>query len=69
MIAGQVGIVGHIEICDDVRINGAAVVTKNIKKPGIYSGSIPFEEDQTWKKLVAKFKLSAKKWIKIIARW
>ena len=61
MIAGQVGIVGHIEICDDVRINGAAVITKNIKKPGIYSGSIPFEEDQIWKKFVAKFKLSAKK--------
>ena len=58
MIAGQVGIVGHIEICDDVRINGAAVVTKDIKKPGIYSGSIPFEDDKKWKKLVAKFKRS-----------
>ena len=58
MIAGQVGIVGHIEVCDDVRINGAAVVTKDIKKPGIYSGSIPFEDDKKWKKLVAKFKRS-----------
>ena len=58
MIAGQVGIVGHIEVCDDVRINGAAVVTKDIKKPGIYSGSIPFENDKKWKKLVAKFKRS-----------
>ena len=58
MIAGQVGIVGHIEICDDVRINGAAVVTKDIKNPGIYSGSIPFEDDKKWKKLVAKFKRS-----------
>ena len=58
MIAGQVGIVGHIEICDDVRINGAAVVTKDIKKPGIYSGSIPCEDDKKWKKLVAKFKRS-----------
>ena len=58
MIAGQVGIVGHIEICDDVRINGAAVVTKDIKKSGIYSGSIPFEDDKKWKKLVAKFKRS-----------
>ena len=58
MIAGQVGIVGHIDICDDVRINGAAVVTKDIKKPGIYSGSIPCEDDKKWKKLVAKFKRS-----------
>tara|TARA_Y100000768_G_scaffold146798_1_gene109518 strand:- start:2553 stop:3530 length:978 start_codon:yes stop_codon:yes gene_type:complete len=60
MIAGQVGIVGHIDICDDVRINGAAVVTKDIKKPGIYSGSIPLEDDKKWKKLVAKFKRSLK---------
>ena len=60
MIAGQVGVVGHIDICDDVRINGAAVVTKDINKPGIYSGSIPFENDRKWKKLVAKFKRSLK---------
>ena len=60
MIAGQVGIVGHINICDDVRINGAAVITKDIKKSGVYSGSFPFEEDQVWKKLVAKFRRSNK---------
>ena len=56
MIAGQVGMVGHIEICDDVRINGGAVVTKDIKRPGIYSGSFPADEDKVWKKLVAKIR-------------
>lgn len=56
MIAGQVGMVGHITVCDDVRINGGSVVTKNIKKPGVYSGSFAADEDKIWKKLVAKIR-------------
>jgi UDP-3-O-[3-hydroxymyristoyl] glucosamine N-acyltransferase len=36
MFAGQAGIDGHINICDDVVIGGASVVTKDIKEPGYY---------------------------------
>lgn len=56
MVAGRVGLVGHIEICDDVFITGAAVVTKDISEPGIYSGSFAAEKDGDWKRRVVTFK-------------
>jgi UDP-3-O-[3-hydroxymyristoyl] glucosamine N-acyltransferase len=56
MFAGQVGIVGHISICDDVVVGGAAVVSKDITEPGFYSGSFPAEKDRDWKRKVARFR-------------
>jgi UDP-3-O-[3-hydroxymyristoyl] glucosamine N-acyltransferase len=38
MIGGKVGIVGHIQVCDDVIITAASNVSKSITKPGVYSG-------------------------------
>ena len=56
MFAGQVGIVGHISICDDAIINGKAVVSKSITKPGIYSSSFPSELVKEWNQKVARFR-------------
>ena len=38
MIGGQAGIVGHLEICDDVIIGSSVGVSKSITKPGFYTG-------------------------------
>ena len=46
MIAGQVGIVGHIEIADKVTLIAQAGVSKGISKPGAYFGS-PAKEMST----------------------
>ena len=56
MIAGKVGFVGHISVCDDVVITGGAVVTKSITQPGVYSGSFPAEKDRDWKRRVARIR-------------
>lgn len=56
MVAGKVGFVGHIDVCDDVVITGAAVVTKSITEPGVYSGSFAAEKDKDWKRRVARFR-------------
>jgi UDP-3-O-[3-hydroxymyristoyl] glucosamine N-acyltransferase len=56
MFAGQTGVAGHVTICDDVIVNGRAVITKNIDKPGTYAGAFPAEESGTWKRLVARFR-------------
>ena len=56
IIAGMAGFVGHIQICDDVIVTGAAVVTKSITRPGVYSSSFPAEADGEWKKKVARFR-------------
>lgn len=38
MVAGQVGIVGHIDTCDDVIIEAGSGVSKSLRKPGRYFG-------------------------------
>lgn len=56
MFAGQSGIVGHINICDDVVIGGATMVSKDIREPGFYTASFPAEKDRDWKRKVARFR-------------
>lgn len=56
MFGGQSGIVGHIQICDDVVIGGATMVSKDIREPGFYTASFPAEKDKDWKRKVARFR-------------
>ena len=56
MLAGQSGIVGHINICDDVVVGGATMISKNITAPGFYTGSFPGEASGEWKRKVARFR-------------
>jgi UDP-3-O-[3-hydroxymyristoyl] glucosamine N-acyltransferase len=55
MFAGQAGIEGHINICDDVVIAGASVVSKDIKQPGYYMATFRAENHLQWKRKVARF--------------
>lgn len=56
MFAGQAGIVGHLNICDDVVVGGATMISKDITVPGNYTGSFPGEKDWDWKRKVARFR-------------
>lgn len=56
MFAGQSGTFGHIRICDDAVIGAAAVISKDIREPGLYSGYLPAEPDKGWKRKVAWFR-------------
>jgi UDP-3-O-[3-hydroxymyristoyl] glucosamine N-acyltransferase len=56
MFAGQAGIVGHINICDDVIVGGVTMISKDISEPGVYTGSFPGEPDRLWKRRVAHFR-------------
>ncbi len=56
MIGGQVGFVGHINICDDVLVGGATMVSKDIREPGFYAASFPAEKNRDWKRKVARFR-------------
>jgi UDP-3-O-[3-hydroxymyristoyl] glucosamine N-acyltransferase len=56
MFAGQTGVVGHIEICDDVVIGGSTMVSKSIREPGFYAASFPAEKARDWKRMVARFR-------------
>ena len=56
MFAGRSGAVGHINICDDVVVGGATMVSKDIREPGFYTASFPAEKARDWKRKVARFR-------------
>jgi UDP-3-O-[3-hydroxymyristoyl] glucosamine N-acyltransferase len=56
MIAGGAAVINSIRVCDDVTLTVRAVVTKNIDKPGVYSGLFPAEEAGKWRRAVARFR-------------
>ncbi|MGD9944917.1 MAG: UDP-3-O-(3-hydroxymyristoyl)glucosamine N-acyltransferase [Burkholderiaceae bacterium] len=52
-IGGSAGIVGHIEICDDVVVGGMTMITRSIKRPGFYTAAFPMMENADWEKAAA----------------
>jgi UDP-3-O-[3-hydroxymyristoyl] glucosamine N-acyltransferase len=56
MIAGGAGITGHIEICDDVTVTAMTLVSHSITEPGVYSGSLPMDSAQQWRKNSVRFR-------------
>ena len=55
MLGGQSGIVGHLEICDDVALTGKTMVSRSITKPGVYSGQLPADEARSFRRNSARF--------------
>jgi UDP-3-O-[3-hydroxymyristoyl] glucosamine N-acyltransferase len=56
MIGGMAGVVGHIEICDDVFLAAKTMATTTITKPGLYSGQMPFDEAHRFRRNSARFR-------------
>lgn len=56
MIGGAAGIVGHIEIADDVTITAMTLVSHSIHEPGVYSGSAPMDRAARWRKNTVRFR-------------
>lgn len=54
-LAGGVGVVGHVEICDKVHITGMTMVTKSITRPGSYSSGTPMASTREWKRNAVRF--------------
>lgn len=52
-IGGGAGILGHLEICDDVTISAMSLVTRSIRQPGFYSGVFPLMDNAGWEKAAA----------------
>lgn len=48
MIGGMVGVVGHLNVCDDVIVNAKSTIDKNITTPGIYTGIMPLMPHKKW---------------------
>lgn len=49
-VGGGAVVLGHLELADHVHISAASVVTKSIKKAGMYTGIFPLDENAAWEK-------------------
>ena len=49
-MGGLSGILGHLEIADDVYIGAHTLITKSINEPGNYVGIMPAQEHKDWAK-------------------
>lgn len=56
MLAGGVGLVGHINICDNVTFTGMTMVTHSISEPGVYSSGTAIQPSPEWRKSAARLR-------------
>ncbi len=56
MIGGGAGIGGHLEIPDGTIVTGMAMVSRSIRKRGVYSSSLPFDDAARWRRNAARFR-------------
>ena len=55
-MGGLSGVLGHLEICDDVSVGAHTLITKNISKPGNYIGIMPAQDHKDWAKTATLIK-------------
>ncbi|MBI3545246.1 MAG: UDP-3-O-(3-hydroxymyristoyl)glucosamine N-acyltransferase [Gammaproteobacteria bacterium] len=53
-VGGQAGIVGHLEIADDVHITAGSLVTSSIDQAGVYSASLKAQPVEKWRRNAAR---------------
>jgi len=57
VLAGGAGIGGDkpVTVCDQVVVTARTVLTQNVTKPGVYSGTIVFHEHGKWRRNALRF--------------
>lgn len=55
-IAGGAGITGHVELGDHVHVSGMTAVTRSIRDPGLYTGTVPAIAHDSWLKNFARLR-------------
>ncbi len=55
-IAGAAGITGHVALTDHVHVSGMTAVTRSIKEPGVYTGTVPPMDHASWLKNFARLR-------------
>jgi UDP-3-O-[3-hydroxymyristoyl] glucosamine N-acyltransferase len=55
-ISGAAVVLGHLEVVDNVTITAMSLVTKDIRKPGVYSSGTPLLENSVWHRNNARYK-------------
>ena len=49
-MGGLSGVLGHLDICDNVTVGAHTLITKSISEPGNYIGIMPAQDSRDWAK-------------------
>jgi UDP-3-O-[3-hydroxymyristoyl] glucosamine N-acyltransferase len=56
MVGGQAGIMGHIEVADDVVVSARSFMSKSTDTKGVYTSAIPSQPHGEWLRNAVHFK-------------
>ena len=56
LIAGGVGIAGHLTIGDRVRVNAMSLVSRSLEGPGEFASGAPLQEVRAWRRNAARIR-------------
>lgn len=59
-IGGAGMVIGHLELADDVHVSAGTMVTKSLRKAGVYTSIFPLEEHEAWLHNAAQIKRLAR---------
>lgn len=56
IIAGAVGVINHVSICDKVTVTAMSLVNQSITEPGVYSSGTGLSDTASWRKNIVRFR-------------
>lgn len=55
-VAGAAGIAGHLELADGVHVSGLTAVSRSLRKPGLYTSTVPAMPHDQWGRNFARLR-------------
>lgn len=66
IIAGAVGVINHVRICDGVTVTAMSLVNQSIVEPGVYSSGTGLDKAGSWKKNIVRFRQLDEIWKRLL---
>lgn len=66
IIAGAVGVINHVRICDGVTVTAMSLVNQSITEPGVYSSGTGLDKSGNWKKSIVRFRQLDEIWRRLL---
>lgn len=65
-IAGAVGVINHVRICDGVTVTAMSLVNQDIDVPGLYSSGTGLEATGSWRRNIVRFRQLDEIWRRLL---
>lgn len=66
IIAGAVGVINHVQICDGVTVTAMSLVNQSITEAGVYSSGTGLDNAGNWKRNIVRFRQLDEIWRRLL---